>query len=98
MFSDIAVSLESNKKAVCISTQLVEAGVDFSFGCVMRIAAGLDNVIQAAVNLAALPGIHCQSARGTAGRTAVDTLDRVLLPTRRHGYTISAFIVAFVVA
>lgn len=33
---------------ICVSTQLVEAGVDFSFGCVIRVLAGLDNVIQAA--------------------------------------------------
>lgn len=33
---------------LCVSTQLVEAGVDFSFGCVIRIAAGMDNVVQAA--------------------------------------------------
>ncbi len=48
VLSDIAASLESKEKVVCISTQMVEAGVDFSFGCVIRIAAGLDNVIQAA--------------------------------------------------
>ena len=33
---------------VCVATQLVEAGVDFSFGCVIRVSAGLDNVVQAA--------------------------------------------------
>ncbi|MDO4270368.1 MAG: CRISPR-associated helicase Cas3' [Eubacteriales bacterium] len=33
---------------ICVSTQLVEAGVDFSFGCVVRVLAGLDNAIQAA--------------------------------------------------
>lgn len=31
-----------------MSTQVVEAGVNFSFGCVIRSKAGLDNVIQAA--------------------------------------------------
>ena len=37
-----------DKKIICVSTQVVEAGVNFSFGCVVRSKAGLDNVIQAA--------------------------------------------------
>ncbi|MCR5624231.1 MAG: CRISPR-associated helicase Cas3' [Lachnospiraceae bacterium] len=36
------------KKIVCVSTQLVEAGVDFSFEAVVRALAGLDNLAQAA--------------------------------------------------
>lgn len=40
--------LEEKRKVVCVSTQLVEAGVDFSFGCVVRVIAGMDNIIQAA--------------------------------------------------
>ena len=36
------------KKVICVSTQVVEAGVNFSFGCVIRSKAGLDHVIQAA--------------------------------------------------
>lgn len=36
------------KKNICISTQLVEAGVDFSFDCVVRVLAGIDNLAQAA--------------------------------------------------
>lgn len=39
---------DRQRKIICVSTQLVEAGVNFSFGCVIRSKAGLDNVIQAA--------------------------------------------------
>ena len=39
---------EQSKKIICVSTQVVEAGVNFSFGCVVRSKAGLDNIIQAA--------------------------------------------------
>ena len=34
-------------KIVCVSTQVVEAGVDISFGRVIRLTAGLPNAIQA---------------------------------------------------
>ena len=47
--TEIKVALKNKmKKVICISTQVVEAGVNFSFGCVIRSKAGLDNVIQAA--------------------------------------------------
>lgn len=39
---------EKDIKVVCVSTQLVEAGVDFSFECVVRVMAGIDNLAQAA--------------------------------------------------
>jgi len=40
--------ISKNKKMICISTQLIEAGVDISFEIVIRSIAGLDNIIQAA--------------------------------------------------
>ncbi|MDE6700768.1 MAG: CRISPR-associated helicase Cas3' [Acetatifactor sp.] len=36
------------RKLICISTQLIEAGVDISFSCVVRVLAGIDNLSQAA--------------------------------------------------
>lgn len=48
MLKEIRDALENNEKIICVSTQLVEAGVNFSFQCVIRSLAGLDNLIQAA--------------------------------------------------
>jgi CRISPR-associated endonuclease/helicase Cas3 len=39
---------EQSYKIICISTQLVEAGIDFSFETVVRVLAGIDNLAQAA--------------------------------------------------
>lgn len=40
--------LEKDKIQICVSTQLIEAGVDISFRCVIRSMAGLDSLIQSA--------------------------------------------------
>ncbi len=40
--------LKPGQKLVCVSTQVMEAGVDVSFDCVVRVAAGLDEVVQSA--------------------------------------------------
>lgn len=40
--------LDRKEKVICISTPLIEAGVDVSFQCVVRSLAGLDSVAQAA--------------------------------------------------
>lgn len=41
-------SLKQKNPVICVTTQLIEAGVDISFSCVVRAVAGLDNAAQAA--------------------------------------------------
>jgi len=40
--------LDNNLPTLCVSTQLIEAGVDIDFGSVIRFTAGLDSIAQAA--------------------------------------------------
>ena len=40
--------LASGLRTLCVSTQLIEAGVDVDFGAVVRFLAGLDSIAQAA--------------------------------------------------
>ena len=42
------LSAYSGEKVICVSTQLIEAGVDISFETVIRSLAGLDSIIQSA--------------------------------------------------
>jgi len=44
----VKVRLRDKKPVICVSTQLIEAGVDISFGSVIRFLAGLDSIAQAA--------------------------------------------------
>jgi len=48
ILAEIREHLERGDDIVCISTQLIEAGVDVSFDCVIRSLAGLDSIAQAA--------------------------------------------------
>lgn len=46
--SEMKKLLADKKPLICVTTQLIEAGVDISFRCVIRSLAGLDNAVQAA--------------------------------------------------
>jgi len=48
ILSKVTVGLERREPILCVSTQLIEAGVDVDFGAVIRYAAGLDSIAQAA--------------------------------------------------
>ena len=48
IFSKINQRLGSGSSVLCISTQLIEAGVDVDFNSVIRFLAGLDSIAQAA--------------------------------------------------
>lgn len=50
VLAEIREKLASKKPepVLCVSTQLIEAGVDIDFGSVIRYAAGLDSIAQAA--------------------------------------------------
>lgn len=44
----VKAHLCAGEAVICVSTQLIEAGVDISFGSVIRALAGLDSIAQAA--------------------------------------------------
>ncbi|MEW6406059.1 MAG: CRISPR-associated helicase Cas3', partial [Chloroflexota bacterium] len=46
--NEIKPKLEAKEPVICVSTQLIEAGVDIDFGAVIRALAGLDSIAQAA--------------------------------------------------
>ncbi|USD30297.1 CRISPR-associated helicase Cas3' [Pseudoalteromonas sp. SCSIO 43201] len=48
ILDEIRMRLSEGVMTLCISTQLIEAGVDVDFGCVIRFVAGLDSIAQAA--------------------------------------------------
>jgi len=47
-FKEMSELLAKRQPVVCVSTQLIEAGVDVDFGSVIRSLAGLDSIAQAA--------------------------------------------------
>lgn len=47
-FSEMKIRLNEGLPVMCVSTQLIEAGVDVDFASVIRFLAGLDSIAQAA--------------------------------------------------
>jgi len=48
VLNEMRSKLENQEPVLCVSTQLIEAGVDISFGAAIRFLAGLDSILQAA--------------------------------------------------
>lgn len=48
ILDNIKECIRDKKPVICVSTQLIEAGVDIDFGSVIRYLAGLDSIVQAA--------------------------------------------------
>ena len=48
MLAELVEALRNDEKLICISTQVIEAGIDISFSSVFRFAAGIDSVVQSA--------------------------------------------------
>ncbi len=48
VLEEIKSKLKANAPVICVSTQLIEAGVDIDFGAVIRYLAGLDSITQSA--------------------------------------------------
>ena len=48
VLNKVKEELKNKKPAICVSTQLIEAGVDIDFGAVIRYLAGLDSIAQSA--------------------------------------------------
>lgn len=48
IIEEIRTALDGGEKILVVSTQLIEAGIDFDFSCVIRSLAGMDSIVQAA--------------------------------------------------
>lgn len=68
--------LKSDQRLLCVSTQLIEAGVDVDFGAVVRFTAGVDSIAQAA-GRCNRHGRRSQRGRVHVVNPAEENLDRL---------------------
>jgi CRISPR-associated endonuclease/helicase Cas3 len=78
-------SANGEQPVMCVSTQLIEAGVDIDFACVIRDLAGLDSITQAAGRC------NRHGARSTSGRVHIVELPEppAQLDEIRQGRTVA---------
>jgi CRISPR-associated endonuclease/helicase Cas3 len=86
ILSQVRKLLDAEEDVLCISTQLIEAGVDVDFGAVIRFTAGLDSIAQAAGRC------NRNGKRPTKGRVSIvnpadENLD--MLPSIKEGKQIT---------
>lgn len=48
VLNSVFAALAEKKRVICVSTQVIEAGVDISFSAVIRLTAGMDSIVQSA--------------------------------------------------
>lgn len=72
------------RPVLCVSTQLIECGVDVSFGSVIRFAAGLDSILQAAGRC----NRHGAASRGRVHIVTVQDENLEMLKDIRDGRSI----------
>jgi CRISPR-associated endonuclease/helicase Cas3 len=75
ILDDVKSRLKQGAPTICVSTQLIEAGVDISFGSAIRALAGIDSIAQTA-------GRCNRHGEADLGRVHVINLDR--LPKALH--------------
>ncbi len=68
-------NLPLQKRIVCISTRLIEAGVDVSFESALRYMAGLDSVIQTAGRCNRNGELHDANGNAVCGKLALFALE-----------------------
>ena len=68
-------NLPLQKRIVCISTRLIEAGVDVSFESALRYMAGLDSVIQTAGRCNRNGELHDTNGNAVCGKLALFALE-----------------------
>lgn len=85
ILNEVKDRLGDGEPVLCISTQLIEAGVDISFRAVLRAVAGLDSIAQAAGRC----NRHGTEERGYVylAQVSDEQLDR--LPEIKHGKAVT---------
>ena len=71
ILEEIKENLRLRKKIACISTRLIEAGVDVSFESALRYMAGLDSIIQTAGRCNRNNELHDTNGNAVCGKLAL---------------------------